>query len=185
MKDKVCGLVNSSGVQAAANLLVSFGVPIAAAKEKVANFCPAKKGTTPGGGAGGSGGEAIPAPTPGLTITAKLPPGNYPAGSAYTQSPTGQYLIFVPFSGAVELGSICVDDWCGAILGDFGQAPQQMTPEQFVALLKANNIATDQALALLGIVPWYKNWKYLVPMAVGVVAAGVGTYYIVRRKKEA
>ena len=193
VKTMVCSLLNSSGVQAAASLLASFGVPIATAQAKVASFCPAKTGTTPASGGGGSsgGGATSTTPTPGLSISTKLPTGTYPTGSAYTQSPvTGQFMIYVPFSGfgtpVVELGSICVDDWCGSLLsGGFGAAPQQVTPEQFVEILKKAGISTDQALALLGIVPWYKNWKYLVPMAVGVVAAGVGTYYIVRRKKEA
>jgi len=137
------------------------------------------------------------------------PPSTSTKTPYYTRSPkTAQYVIYTPLAGfglpLVELGNTCSMDgwgnnWCGpafAGFGDLGQTPgvsvsstaptpgTQVSNEQFLQILAAAGISADQAREWLGISPWYLDWKFLVPIGVGVVALGVGGYYLLRRKKD-
>jgi len=177
VKASICSTLGSKGQAAAAALLALVpGSSVLNLSAVLTSMCPKSTTTTP----------ATPAPK---------------RTYFYADAPKGGYVVFSPgLSGNVSgpvievAGSNCiVDNWDGlgnAMFGDptvtvSPSAPAEgtkVTAAQLVEMMKAAGISLSQIQALLPM-PWYKNWKYLVPIGVGVVGAAAGGYYLYNRKK--
>lgn len=177
VKASICSTLGSKGQTAAAALLALVpGSSVLNLSAVLTSMCP-KSTATP----------ATPAPK---------------RTYFYADAPKGGYVIFSPgLSGGLNgpvievAGSSCViDNWDGFGSVMFGgeatvtvspAAPAdgtKVTAAQLVEMMKAAGISLSQIQALLP-TPWYKNWKYLVPIGVGVVGAAAGGYYLYSRKK--
>lgn len=82
----------------------------------------------------------------------------------------------------------------GSMLSDTAPVPVSpaIPPGTTVAMqadgvTPASNLTTEPTGATNGgtekDMPWYKNWKYLVPIGLGVIGAGVGVHYYRKKKK--
>jgi hypothetical protein len=179
VKASICSMLGSKGQAAAAALLALVpGSSVLNLSAALTSMCPKSTTTT--------------------TPETPAPKRTY----FYADAPKGGYVVFSPgLSGNVSgpvievAGSNCiVDNWDG--FGDvmFGGDPTvtvsptapadgtKVTAAQLVEMMKAAGISLSQIQALLP-TPWYKNWKYLVPIGVGVVGAAAGGYYLYSRKK--
>ena len=75
-------------------------------------------------------------------------------------------------------------------LSGFGAGMGPLYPLEYVeansspvAPAGATQVSETEFERKTGQLPWYKDWHYLVPIGAGVVAAGVGGYFVLRKKR--
>jgi len=173
-----CKVAGNSAVQAGANYSQYSGNPQAMSAGKGIQFvdgmCQALKPPAappfpqPIPPIGGSGIKVATFYGGGKVTGAKPAPSAYPAGAIAAFDPKmASYRIAIPMTGVAGL----LGD---GLSGLFTQVATSATLPSGVTL-----VSLDKLKEQLGEKPWYKNWKVLVPVGVGVLAAaGVGWYVI-------
>jgi hypothetical protein len=75
-------------------------------------------------------------------------------------------------------------------LSGFGASFSPLHPLEYVetasspvAPTGATQVSETELERKTGQLPWYKDWHYLVPIGAGVAAAGVGGYFLIRKKR--